>query len=308
MRTLLVLAALTACSTSDPPVEAPVPDPTQRQAPTAPELGEVSAIEVEILAADRRHTRRSEAIATVMATLADRSQWKLSGMPRCRPRLWARLVPPSGEGGATYLFCSAGGSGHIWLPDAGSYALSETASRALYDATSALELEHVGTVAPTDVTEHLDSVMLTATIAVAEGTPQGLRGVNLYTGQRLEPDARWEDGGPVTRSFPLQDGQAAELVSGLALAGFFQRAKTFHSPTSDAPRSDPPAGSTEGPPPRPTAPAGWVQITVTTTDWHRTWHEHNATAIFEHTVHAAKKTGVSDDAAQALDQLASQLK
>lgn len=289
----------------DPPVE--VPDISEPQAPTTPELGEVMAIETEIDAANRKHTRDPEGIARVLAALADRSQWKPSGMPRCRPRLWARLVPPSGEGGATYLFCSAGGSGHLWLPDAGSYALSEEASRALYDATSALELERVGTVAPTDVTEHLDSVMLTATIALPEGSPQGLRGVNLYTGQRLEPDAQWDDGSPVTRSFQLQDGQAGELVSALALAGFFQRARTFHSPTSDA-ASDPPVGSTEGPAPSPPAPAGWVQVTVTTPNWHRTWHEHNATAIFESSVHATKKAGLSDEAARALDELTSQLK
>lgn len=301
MRSLILFLA--ACAATQTAPEPPVPEPT----PAEPLFADTMAIETEVSATDRKHTRDAEAIREVLAALGDRADWTTSGMPRCMPKLWARLVPPSGEGGATFLFCSAEGSGHIWVPGEGGFALPEAASRALYDATMALELEHAGAIAPTAVTDHLDTLMLTATIAPAEGAAQGLRGVNLYTGQRLEPDAQWEDGSPVAVSFQLEGDQAKNLVDALALSGFFQRGKTFHSPTGTDSKTPPP-GSTEGPAPSPAPPAGWVGLTVTTADWHRTWHEHNALPIFESTLAAIEQAGVSDEAAAALDELATALK
>ncbi len=73
------------------------------------------AVEVEIDAKDRRHTRDAAAVTSVLDALGPADAWTASGMPRCMPRLWARLTPRSGEGGAAFLFCGADAPAYIEL-------------------------------------------------------------------------------------------------------------------------------------------------------------------------------------------------
>ncbi len=273
---------------------------------TPPSVGEVMAIEVEGDGLERKLTRDPASVQAVVDALGASGTWKKGGMSRCRPALWARMVPPDGEGGATFLFCHADGPAYLYVPDDGSYVLPEEASRALYGVTSKLDLPESGSIAPVAVTENHSSVTVTASIALGSGAGQSLRSVSLSRGQRLEPDATWEDGSPVSRSFELTEEQSKSMVDALALSGFFHRAKKFHSPATEPP-GDAPANSTEGPPPEPEAPAGWVQLTVTNGPWHHTWHEANASAIFESNLVSVKKAGSDEEISSALDSLSSQL-
>lgn len=265
---------------------------------------DVLAVEVEIDAKDRRYTRDAAAVTSVLDALGSADAWAASGMPRCMPRLWARLTPRSGEGGATFLFCSADAPAYIWLPDGGSYRLPEEASRALYTTVSRLSLPEEGTIAPVLVTDHLDALALTVTIDPGP-SETGLRSVTVASGHRLEPDAVRADGTPIGRSFVVDGAAAGKVVAALANGGFFQRAKVYASEaTADA--GELPEGRLQGPWPQPAAPAGWVSLTVSDGTWHHTWFEHNAKAIFQHTV-SHLGGAVEDEPRSALDSLADQL-
>jgi len=296
--TLLALLCLPLDAAAAP--EDPMPtDPP-------PQLGAVMAVEVEVDAADRKLTRDASAVKTVLDALGPPSSWTAGGMPRCKPHLWARLVPDTGEGGATFLLCNASSPAYLWIPGHGSFQLPDDASRAVYTATTQLALPEAGSIAPVRVTEHLDTLLVRATIDPGPGAPTGLRSVTLSRGHRLEPDAVYADGTPIGRSFELSEAQASELTGILAVRGFFHRAKAFVSPATDAP-GDVPAGRTVGMPPPPTAPAGWVSVTVTSGSWHHTWREANASALFAHTLNHLGRAGLGHDPIAALKELPPQL-
>ncbi len=277
--------------------------PEVSMAAEAPRVGEVMAVEAEVDTTDRRHTRDPASVKAVVDALGDPSTWTEAGMPRCAPHLWVRLVPPSGEGGTALSFCDSSGPGYVWVPEQGSYRLPEAVGRATYQAVRGLQLPEVGSVPPELVSQHLDRLLFTATIDPGSGET-GLRSVTLATGHRLEPDAVWPDGTPVSRSFVLEAGQAAEVVKALALGGFFQRAKVYVSEARPDP-GDPPAGRIVGMPEAARAPAGWVQLTVSDGAWHHTWYEQNAKAIFVHTVGRLEAAG--SEAQAALAELPAQL-
>lgn len=306
---LSLAVLLLACSGKElqPPPSTPVQEEavsTTSPAP-GPTLHEVVAVEVELDATNRRYTRDPATVEAVLEALGPTNEWTPSGMPRCKPRLWARLVPPSGEGGATYQFCSQDSPGYAFLPEQGSWMLPDDRSAALYALTAGLELPDQGTIPPVVVTDHLSSLVLTVAIAPPAKAPQGLRRLTLAVSSRLEPDPIWEDGSPMGRSLMISEDQARALVDALALSGFFHRGTKYHSPLVDDPGT-PPAGSTEGPPPV-LEQGGAVGITVTGEPWHHTWHEASAAPIFEHSVDSLRRCELGEEASAALEQLVEQL-
>lgn len=287
----LALFLLPAPSRAAP--EAPMPMP--------PALADVIAVEVE-KGSGRRLTRDAPSVRTVLDALGAQESWASAGTPRCKTQLWARLVPASGEGGASFLFCDASSPGYLSVPELGSFRLPEEASRALHAATSQLALPEVGSIAPVVVTEHLDTLLVRITTDPGPSAANGLRSVTLARGHRLEPDATWADGTPVSRSFTLSETQASDIARALAVSGFFGRADAFASAATEAPGA-PPAARTLGTPPSLPAPTAWVSVTVTSGDWHHAWHEAKASAIFVHTVAHLSRVDVGDEARAALGAL-----
>ncbi len=300
------MRAVLLCLLCLPAIAAAAPKEVPMPTDASPQIGPVMAIEVERDATDRKLTRDAAAVKTVLDAIGPPTSWTPGGTPRCRPQLWARLVPTNGEGGASFLFCDPSSPGHLSIPGHGSFRLSDEASRAVHQATSRLQLPEAGSIAPVLVTDHLDTLLVRATIAPGQGASTGLRSVTLSRGHRLEPDAVHPDTTPIGRSFELTDAQATELAGVLALGGFFQRAKAYVSPAVEAP-GDAPEGRIEGTPPQPNAPAGWVSVTVTSGGWHHTWREAHASAIFAHTVNHLGRAGLGDDVHAALGELPPQL-
>lgn len=286
----LIATSGRALAAPEPVEEAIVDDVTDADSPAAPTLGPVAAIELDRRGEVRGHTRNATDITAVLEALGSTEAWSSSGIPRCRPSLWGRLVPPSGEGGSTFQFCHDTSPGHVWVEGHGAFVLPEAQGKALHAVASSLALPHDGAVAPTLVTQHLGQWSLTATIRLENEGP-GLRSVTMASGSRLEPDAVAADGTPLGWSAPLTEEQSAALTQQLAGSGFFHRADRTQGPAAETV----------------TAPAGWVDLTVTTSDGPVTWHEANAAAIFRHTLEALRRGELPGEAASKLEELAARL-
>jgi hypothetical protein len=265
-------------------------------------IGAVVAVEVEQSGHKAGFTRDAASVARVLAALGAPDAWQEAGMPRCRTHLRARLVPPSAEGGASFLFCKPLSSAYL-LANGTSYVLPAEASETLGMASAGLALPEQGSIPPVFVTDNLERLLVVATIATGAGREDGLRTVGLTRGHRLEPHAIWPDGTPMGLSFDLDAERARAMVDALALAGFFQRSTRFHSAAVADPPTPPPANSTEGAPESPQAPAGWVGLTASGPGWHRTWHEAQASAIFAHTLDTMTRALGDGEHAEALKRL-----
>jgi len=235
----------------------------------APILGEVMAVEVEVEAERRHSTRDFEQVAAIVASMGDPATWTSGPPPLCTPHLWVRFVPPSAEGGASVVFCSASSTAALWIPGHGGYHLDEANSQALYAAAFPVSTSPDGALPPTDVSENLAHFSLSIELrTITEGH---LRSLQMASGERLELDMLWPDGSPMTASHILTAEVAGVLAALLADGGLFAQAQHYHSPTTASSTAEPPPESTKGVPPE-DEKIGWVAVTVTTDAWHRTWH------------------------------------
>lgn len=282
-----------------PPTEITMTDVTEADTSAVPTLHEVVALEVDHRQDARRHTRDATSVQSLLAAMGDPATWEKTGMPRCRPAVWARLVPPSGEGGATVQLCNPDASAYAWVPGLGAYRLPDAASHEVYRVLTTLSLEGEGSIPPVVVTDHLGSLLVTLT---ANGAGEGqLHSVTLATGQRLEPDTTWPDGTPISESFVVDEATAAVIVQALAGTGFFHRGKRYHSEASET-TTEPPAASTEGP--SPAGADGTVEATVTADGWHLTWHETGSEPIYDHTRQSLLRALSDPEITAALEAIA----
>jgi hypothetical protein len=306
---LTLLIAVLACG---PKQEAPLSDPISEPIAVEevgsdtlerPPLGEVAAIEAIAGArsSDRRSTQDPVTVKAVVDAINAATWTQAGGLPRCAHVLFIRLVPPSAEGGVTALWCSADGSAYVWVPGRGAYNLDDAGSAALWALSLPIGGAEGGSIPPTDITENLSSLSFSAGLYDArEGT---LKSVELYTSQRFEPAGTWPDGTQMTAQHAISQEQARELVQVLDTAGFFARADRHHSAAVKIPETAPPTGSTESM--SESSGIGWMNITVTAGEWHRTWQEQPAEAVFNHNVASIERANMLPEVAEQLKGLSS---
>jgi len=222
------------------------------------------------------------------------------GMPRCAPALWLRLVPPSAEDGVTVLWCGMSSPAYVWVPRTGGFSLDAAGSAALWKVSHPIGSADGGRIPPTAITENLSTLSFMA--GSNHRMEERIQRVEVYTpAHRTEPATTWPSGAPLAAQHTVDADQAAALVYALDTAGFFVRATRYHSATVENPTTAPPPNS-EIQAPEPSG-VGWMMVTVTVGEWHRTWREHPAKAVFEHSVSSIERSAALPDATVQLQGL-----